>query len=39
VESDATPCILDSSVSFEISPTVTRDENLVANKDTKDTEN
>jgi len=39
VESDATPQTPDSSVPFEMPPTVTRDEKHVADKDTEDTEN
>jgi len=39
VESDGTPHTLDSSVSFEISPTMTQNENHVVNEDTEDIEN
>ena len=39
VKSDATPCTPSSSVSFEISLTVTQDENQVVNKDTEDIKN
>ena len=39
VASDATPCTPSSSVSFEIPLTMARDENHVANEDTKDIKN
>jgi len=35
VESDTTLCTLSSSISYEIPPTVTQDENYVANEDTE----
>ena len=39
VESDTTPHTPGSSISFEVPPTVTQDENHVADKITEDTEN
>ena len=35
VESDTTLCTLSSSISYEIPPTVTQDDNYVANEDTE----
>jgi len=39
VESDATPHTLGSSVWFEIPPTMTQDENHIADEDTENTKN
>ena len=39
VESDAIPRTPGSSVSFKIPPTLTRDENHLANEDSEDIEN